>query len=224
VEGTMELPDIMAMVRRIGGKDEAYPQALATLSRGEVKALGEEYMERTRIQRRLDRPFFIDKMPNNFLHAGFIRLILPNARIIDARRHPLACGFSCFKQHFARGQGFSYDLEDMGRYYADYVELMAHYDAVLPGRVIRVYYEAMVGDLDGNVRRLLEACGLPYEESCLSFHQNDRIVRTASSEQVRTPIFTDAVEHWRHYEEWLQPLKQQVGSLTEAYAAQSVCG
>jgi tetratricopeptide (TPR) repeat protein len=222
VEGTMELPDIMAMVRRIGGRDENYPQALAALSPADVKALGEEYLERTRIQRRLGRPFFIDKMPNNFLHAGFIALILPNAKIIDARRHPLACGFSCFKQHFARGQGFSYDLTDIGRYYADYVGLMAHYDAVLPGRITRVLYESMVDDLEGNVRRLLSACGLPFEENCLHFYQNERIVRTASSEQVRVPIFSDAVDHWRHYEQWLQPLRNALGPALEAYAARPV--
>ena len=222
VEGTMELPDIMAMVRRIGGKDERYPQALAEMTPEQLRALGEKYLERTRVQRRLGRPFFIDKMPNNFLHAGFIHLILPNARIIDARRHPLACGFSCFKQHFARGQGFTYSLADIGRYYADYADLMAHYDAVLPGRVIRVLYESMVEDFEANVRALLAACGLPFEDKCLRFYQNDRIVRTASSEQVRVPIFSDAVDHWRHYEEWLAPLKSSLGDTLQAYAARPV--
>src|SRR5262249_33679134 len=158
--------------RRIGGKSGDYPQALAQLTQQELRDLGEEYLERTRIQRRLGRPFFIDKMPNNFLHVGLIQLILPNAKIVDARRHPLACGFSCFKQHFARGQGFTYDLADIGRYYADYVELMSHYDSVLPGRVHRVHYESMVQDFEGNVRRLLDACGLPFEEACLRFYQN----------------------------------------------------
>jgi tetratricopeptide (TPR) repeat protein len=222
VEGTMELPDIMALVRRVGGGDEEYPHALARLTSQELRALGEEYLDRTRIQRRLGRPFFIDKMPNNFLHVGFIRLILPNAKIVDARRHPLACGFSCFKQHFARGQGFTYDLTDIGRYYADYVELMAHYDSVLPGRVHRVHYESMVSDFDANVRQLLDACGLPFEENCLRFYQNDRIVRTASSEQVRVPIFADSVDQWQHYEEWLLPLKNALGSSLEAYATKSV--
>jgi hypothetical protein len=146
-------------------------------------------------------------MPNNFLQIGFIALILPNAKIIDARRHPMACGFSCFKQHFARGQGFSYNLTDIGRYYADYVDLMAHCETVLPGRVVRIQYEDLVADLEINVRRLLQTCGLPFEENCLSYYQNDRIVRTASSEQVRMPIFSDAVDHWRHYEKWLDPLK-----------------
>ena len=146
-------------------------------------------------------------MPNNFLQIGFIALILPNAKIIDAHRHPMACGFSCFKQHFARGQGFSYNLTDIGRYYADYVDLMAQFEAVLPSRAVRIQYEDLVADLDSNVRRLLDACGLPFEENCLSYYQNDRIVRTASSEQVRMPIFSDAVDHWRHYEKWLEPLK-----------------
>jgi hypothetical protein len=160
---------------------------LADLSPDDLKALGEEFLDRTRVQRKTDRPFFIDKMPNNFAHAGLIHLILPNAKIIDARRHPLGCCFSGFKQHFARGQAFSYDLTDIGRYYADYVELMAHFDAVLPGRVHRVIYEAMIEDPEGQIRALLDHCGLPFEAACLSFHENDRAVRTASSEQVRRP-------------------------------------
>ncbi len=209
VEGTMELPDIGAMVGRL--RDERgkafYPDGIAGLNTDELKALGEEYLERTRVHRKLGRPLFIDKMPNNFLHIGFIALILPNAKIIDVRRHPMACGYSCFKQHFARGQGFTYDLTEIGRYYADYVDLMGHYDAVLPGRVVRVQYEELVADLQTNVEKLLQACGLPYEDECLRFYQNDRIVRTASSEQVRMPIFSDAVEHWRHYEKWLEPLR-----------------
>lgn len=209
VEGTMELPDITAMVGRL--RDNAgkpfYPDVIANLSAVELRALGEEYLERTRVHRKLGRPLFIDKMPNNFLHIGFIALILPNAKIIDARRHPMACGFSCFKQHFARGQSFTYSLTDIGRYYGDYVDLMAHFDAVLPGRIVRVQYEAMVADLRTNVRDLLAACGLPYEEECLRFYQNDRIVRTASSEQVRMPIFSDALDQWRRYEKWLDPLK-----------------
>jgi predicted Zn-dependent protease len=209
VEGTMELPDIAAMVGRL--RDERgkafYPDVIASLTADEMKALGEEYLERTRIHRKLGRPFFIDKMPNNFLQIGFIALILPNAKIIDVRRHPMACGFSCFKQHFARGQGFTYSLTDIARYYTDYVDLMAHFDEVAPGRIIRVQYEDLVADLETNVRRLLETCGLPFEENCLSYYQNDRIVRTASSEQVRMPIFSDAVEHWRHYEKWLDLLK-----------------
>jgi len=149
--------------------------------------------------------------------VGLIHLILPNARIIDARRHPLGCGFSCFKQHFARGQSFTYGLEDLGRYYHDYVELMAHFDAVLPGRVHRVFYEAMVDDTETEVRRLLAHCGLPFEEACLRFYQNERAVRTASSEQVRQPIFREGMEQWRQYERWLEPLKAALGPVLAAY-------
>jgi predicted Zn-dependent protease len=217
IEGTMELPDIMAMTSRLGGRtrdaeQSAYPEMLSTLSDSDLKVLGAEYLERTRIQRKAGRPLFIDKMPNNFLHAGFIHMILPNARIIDVRRHPMGCGFSCFKQHFARGQAFTYDLEDLGRYYADYTDLMAHYDAVMPGRVHRVQYEQLIADPEGEVRRLLDYCGVPFEDGCLRFYQNDRVVRTASSEQVRVPIFTEAIDHWRHYESWLQPLKDALGA------------
>jgi tetratricopeptide (TPR) repeat protein len=210
VEGTEELPDIFALVGRLRERDERpfYPQIVPGLTAQQRIALGEAYLARTRKYRRLGRPFFIDKLPNNFLQIGFIELILPQAKIIDVRRHPMACGFSCFKQYFARGQEFSYSLADIGRYYADYVELMAHYDAVLPGRVHRLQYEALVDDLEGSVRRLLDYCGLPFEENCLRFYQNDRIVRTASSEQVRQPVYADAVEHWRHFEPWLGPLKE----------------
>ena len=216
VEGTMELPDIIAIAKRLGGrrrKDEAdvYPEVLAELPAAELKALGEEYLERTRVQRKLGRPLFIDKMPNNFGHIGLIHLILPRAKIIDARRHPLGGGLSCFKQHFARGQGFTYDLTDLGRYYADYVALMAHFDAVLPGRVHRVIYERMVADAEGEVRRLLDYCGLGFEPACLRFYENERAVRTASSEQVRQPIFTESVDHWRRYDSWLEPLKTALG-------------
>jgi tetratricopeptide (TPR) repeat protein len=222
VEGTMELPDIIAIARRLGGKKSkddasAYPEVLADLDAEALAALGQEYLDRTRVQRKLGRPFFIDKMPNNFAHVGLIHLILPAAKIIDARRHPLGCCFSGFKQHFARGQAFSYDLTDIGRYYADYVALMAHFDQALPGRVHRVIYERMVADPEGQVRRLLDYCGLPFEPSCLAFYENDRAVRTASSEQVRRPIFADAVDHWRHYEPWLDPLKAALGPVLDAY-------
>ncbi len=222
VEGTMELPDIMALARRAGGgrirgEEADYPAPLAELGADDLRALGEEYLRRTRVHRKLDRPFFIDKMPNNFAQLGLIHLILPNARIIDARRHPLGGCFSGFKQHFARGQGYTYDLTDVGRYYADYVTLMAHFDAVLPGRVHRVIYEAMIADPETQVRRLLDYCGLPFEAGCLRFYENDRAVRTASSEQVRQPIFADAVDHWRHYEPWLDPLKAALGPVLDAY-------
>lgn len=224
VEGTMELPDVIAIAKRLGGRrgEGLYPEALAGLDAEALRALGEEYVERTRVQRKTDRPFFVDKMPNNFAHAGLIHLMLPNAKIIDARRHPLGCCFSGFKQHFARGQTFSYGLEDIGRYYADYVDLMAHVDAVLPGRVHRVIYEEMVEDPEGQIRRLLDHCGLPFEATCLDFHQNDRAVRTASSEQVRQPIFRDGVDQWRNYEPWLGPLKAALGPVLTAYPAAPV--
>ncbi|MBB6092152.1 tetratricopeptide (TPR) repeat protein [Povalibacter uvarum] len=222
VEGTMELPDITGIARVLGGRKtkqevSRYPEVLAALSGDELKALGEQYLSQTRIQRKTDAPFFIDKMPNNFAHTGLIHLILPNARIIDARRHPLGCCFSGFKQHFARGQHFSYGLVDIGRYYHDYVQLMAHFDEVLPGRVHRVIYEQLVSDTESEVRRLLDYCGLPFDERCLRFYENDRAVRTASAEQVRQPIFRDAVDHWRHYESWLDPLKKALGPVLDTY-------
>jgi tetratricopeptide (TPR) repeat protein len=224
IEGTMELPDVIGFVKELSGRtrrSEAsrYPDVLATLDPAEFRELGERYLAQTRIQRRTDRPFFIDKMPNNWAHVGLIHLMLPNAKIVDARRHPLSCCFSNFKQHFARGQNFTYSLEDLGRYYADYVALMAHFDAVLPARVHRVLYERMVDDTEGEVRRLLDYCGLPFEPACLRFYENDRAVRTASSEQVRQPIFRDAVDHWRHYEPWLGPLVAALGPTLEAYPA-----
>ena len=224
VEGTMELPNIVAISRRLGGRtkrneDTAYPEALAELDADGARALGAEYLERTRVQRKLGRPFFIDKLPNNWLHAGLIHLILPNAKIVDARRHPLACCFSNFKQHFARGQRFTYSLADIGRYYADYVEFMAHVDAVLPGRVHRVFYEDMVADPETEVRRLLAHCGLVFEEACLRFYENERAVRTASSEQVRQPIFREGLDQWRHFEPWLGLLKEALGPVLAAYPA-----
>lgn len=222
VEGTMELPEIISLTRalRQQGDDEGparYHEALAGLGAEAVRALGERYLENTRIQRKAGTPFFIDKMPNNFAHIGLIQLALPNARIIDVRRHPLACGFSLFKQQFARGQDFSYSLDDIGRYYRDYVELMAHFDAVLPGRIHRVFYERMVEDTEAEVRRLLDYCGLPFEPGCLRFFENARPVRTASSEQVRRPIYRDGVDHWRHYEPWLGPLKAALGPVLDHY-------
>jgi tetratricopeptide (TPR) repeat protein len=216
VEGTMELPDIPQIARELAagngrGDEGTFFQAVAALTSAQLRTLGERYLDGTRVLRKSAAPFFIDKMPNNCLYVGLIHLILPNARIIDARRHPLACCFSCFKQHFARGQNFTYGLEDLGRYYRDYVELMAHFDAVLPGRVHRISYEVMVADTEVEVRRLLAHCGLPFEEGCLKFYENERAVRTASSEQVRQPIFREAVDHWRHYERWLEPLKAALG-------------
>jgi tetratricopeptide (TPR) repeat protein len=221
VEGTMELPDIISMARDLaaarGGERSPYPGLLEHLSAADCRELGERYLARTRVQRRTQRPYFIDKMPNNFAYLGLIHLILPNARIIDARRHPLACCFSVFKQHFARGQDFGYDLTDLGRYYRDYVELMSHFDNALPGRVHRVIYEELVDETESQVRRLLEYCALPFEEGCLRFYENDRAVRTASSEQVRKPIFRDALEQWRHYEPWLDALKAALGPVLDSY-------
>jgi hypothetical protein len=213
VEGTTELADIALIARAI----DDYPAALAHMSADELSALGEDYLARTRVQRHTARPLFIDKMPNNWLHAGFIHLILPNAKIIDARRHPLSCCFSNFKQHFARGQGFTYDLDDVGRYYRDYVRLMAQFDGVLPGRVHRVIYERMVDDTESEVRALLAFCGLEFEPACLAFYDNARAVRTPSSEQVRQPIFREGTEAWKPFEPWLGPLKAALGSVLAAY-------
>jgi tetratricopeptide (TPR) repeat protein len=222
VEGTMELPEVTSITRLLRQQGDAggampYHAALAALDADALRALGERYLAHTRIQRKTSAPLFIDKMPNNFMHLGLIHLMLPNAKIIDARRHPLACGFSAFKQHFARGQGFSYDLEDIGRYYRDYAALMAHFDTVLPGRVHRVVYERMVEDTEGEVRRLLDYCGLPFEEGCLRFFDNPRPVRTASSEQVRQPIYREGVDHWRHYAAWLEPLASALGPVLASY-------
>lgn len=222
VEGTMELPDMGGIAKTLSGvtrksQPSNYPEALAALSAAQCRALGEQYLAQTRIQRKTDAPYFIDKMPNNFAHIGLIQLALPHAKIIDARRHPLGCCFSGFKQHFARGQNFTYSLDDIGLYYRDYVELMAHFDAVLPGRIHRVIYESMIEDTQSELRRLLEYCGLAFEEGCLRFYENERAVRTASSQQVRQPIFRDSVHQWRHYEPWLAPLKDVLGPILEAY-------
>ena len=204
VEGTMELPHIPLMAQ--------------SLAKGSAFAdLGRRYITETAAYRKLGRAFFIDKMPNNFMHIGLIQLILPNAKIIDARRHPMGSCFSAFKQLFAQGQTFSYDLTDLGRYYRDYVDLMRHFDQALPGRVHRVIYEDMVEDTEGEVRRLLDYCGLPFEDQCLRFYENSRAVRTVSSEQVRRPIFRDGLDQWRHFEPWLDPLKAALGPALESW-------
>ena len=220
VEGTIELPEIVAMARALGrpgrkGAGVEYPEVLAGLADADFASLGNTFLSRTAIYRRLGRTFFIDKMPNNFLHVALIRLILPRAKIIDARRHPMAAGFSSFKQHFARGQAFSYDLADIGRYYRAYAELMAHFDAVLPGEIHRVIYEDLVADLEGETRRLLAFLGLDFEPACLRFWETERAVRTASSEQVRQPLFREGLGHWRHFEPWLTPLKEALGPALE---------
>lgn len=229
VEGTMELPDLLGLARELGGRSRRsevskYPEILAQADAAELRALGERYLDQTRVQRKTDAPFFVDKMPNNWAHVGFIHLILPNARIIDARRHPMSCCFSGFKQHFARGQGFTYSLEELGQYYRDYVRLMAHFDAVLPGRVHRVIYERMVEDTETEVRELLEYCGLEFDERCLRFHETERAVRTASSEQVRSPIFREGVDRWRSYAPWLGPLEHALGPVIDAYPAAPAFG
>jgi tetratricopeptide (TPR) repeat protein len=228
VEGTMELPEITSLtgrLRREAGPDAAMPyhRALAALDADGLRALGERYLADTRIQRKTGRPFFIDKMPNNFMHVGLIHLILPHAKIIDVRRDPMACGFSVFKQHFARGQAFSYSLADIGRYYRDYAGLMEHFDAVLPGRICHVFYERLVADTEAEVRRILACCGLPFEAGCLRFFDNDRPVRTASSEQVRQPIYRGAIDHWRHYAPWLGELEAALGPVLARYRQTPGC-
>jgi tetratricopeptide (TPR) repeat protein len=213
VEGTSELPD-MPMIARENGN---YPGSAAAMSADHRAALGEEYLQRASVQRRSQRPLFIDKLPNNWMFVPFILQVLPNARIIDARRHPLGCCLSNFRQHFARGQDFTYDLGDLGRYYRDYVRLMAHVDALLPGRVHRVIYERMVADTEAEVRALLDYCGLEFEPACLSFHKTERAVRTPSSEQVRRPIYREATEEWKAYAAHLMPLEEALGDLVSAY-------
>ncbi|MEL0251350.1 MAG: sulfotransferase [Novosphingobium sp.] len=222
IEGTMELPEMMMIGARLQSRvDEGefadFATMIASLTPADRLRLGEEYIERTRVHRQTDRPLFIDKMPNNWQHVGLIRLILPNAKIVDARRHPLSCCFSGWKQHFARGQTFTYDLGDIGQYYRDYVGLMAAWDAQVPGHIHRVIYERMVADTETEVRRLLDYIGVPFEESCLEFYNNDRAVRTASSEQVRRPIFRDGLEAWKPYEAWLGPLKAALGPVLDSY-------
>jgi tetratricopeptide (TPR) repeat protein len=213
VEGTSELADMPAVARGRG----KYPASAVELGAEERREAGEEYLKRSAVQRRTERPFFIDKLPNNWMFAPFIHFVLPNAKIIDARRHPLGCCMSNFRQHFARGQDFTYDLTDLGHYYSDYVRLMAHMDAVLPGRVHRVVYERMIADTESEVRALLAYCGLEFEPACLEFYKTERAVRTPSSEQVRQPIYRDAADEWRRYDAHLGPLQQALGPVVEAY-------
>ena len=216
VEGTMELPNILALAHKLDGRrridEEArYPANLGELSHDELNEFGDAYIRDTMIHRKKGRPYFIDKMPNNFRHIGLIHMILPNAKIIDARRGAMGCCFSGFKQLFAEGQEFTYGLEEIGHYYEDYVALMAHFDAVLPGKILRVQYEDVVSDLETQVRRLLDFCGLAFEQSCIDFHQTERAVRTASSEQVRQPIFKSGVDQWEHFSAYLDPLRNILG-------------
>jgi hypothetical protein len=197
-------------------KDNPYPDVLTELRAEDFRRLGERYMTDTRAYRE-HKPFFIDKMPNNFRHIGLIHLMMPNAKIIDVRREPMACCFSNLKQLFARGQEFTYSMGDIARYYRTYLELMRHWDAVLPGGILRVWYEDVVEDLEGNVRRILEFCGLEFEPVCLEFYKTERSVRTSSSEQVRQAIFRDGLFQWRNYEPWLGPLKDSLGDALIRY-------
>jgi tetratricopeptide (TPR) repeat protein len=221
VDGTMELPNMLALAQKLrrGERMSAvnhYPGILKELPAEQFLEFGEKFIDETRVHRG-SAPFFIDKMPNNFRHVGLIKLMLPNAKIIDARRHPMGSCFSGFKQLFAEGQEFTYGLEEVGTYYRDYVELMDHWDKVLPGQVLRVQYEEVVADLDTQVRRILDYCGLEFEESCINFHETDRSVRTPSSEQVRQPIYQSGVEQWKNFESNLDPLKQALGPVLERY-------
>jgi tetratricopeptide (TPR) repeat protein len=215
VEGTQELPNIQQIVTKLRGRESdpdypRYPRLLAKLKADDCHAMGNHYLAGARGYR-TDKLFFIDKMPNNFRHIGLIHLILPNARIIDARREPMACCFSNFKQLFANGQEFTYSIEDIARYYRTYLELMRHWDRVLPGRVLRIHHEDVVDDLEGNVRRMLEFCALPFEAQCIEFHKTERSVRTASSEQVRQPLYREGLDQWKNFEPWLGPLKAALG-------------
>lgn len=222
VEGTRELPDVPDMVRELTisaqpAGDVGYPDLVGALGPAEVGACAARYLERTQVHRSAGRPRFVDKLPGNFAHVGLIHLMFPRASIIDARRHPLGCCFSCYRQLFGRGQSFSYDLEELGLHYRDYWQLMEHFDHVLPGRVHRVHYERLVAEPAAEVARMLEYCRLPFEPGCLRFYENRRVVTTVSSEQVRRPITGDAVDQWRHFEPWLGELKQTLGDLVERY-------
>ncbi|MGB1191006.1 MAG: sulfotransferase family protein, partial [Pseudomonadales bacterium] len=215
VDGTQELPNIAAFAFELDGRrrlqdDPQYPACLSSISDEALRDMGQKYLDDTRIHRG-NAPFFIDKMPNNFRHIGLIKLILPNAKIIDARRHPLACCFSGFKQLFASGQEFSYGLEDIGHYYQDYIDLMTHWNSVLPDFILTVHHEAVVFDLETQVRRMLDFCGLPFDAACLNFHRTERSVRTPSSEQVRQPIYQSGLNAYQPFEPWLAPLKTAIG-------------
>jgi tetratricopeptide (TPR) repeat protein len=222
VEGTQELADIQRVVMDLRGRaadleNPRFPGVLAELSAADFRRFGERFMTDTRVYRKSGLPFFIDKMPNNFRYIGLIKLMLPNARIIDARREPMACCFGNLKQLFSSGQEFSYSIEDIARYYRTYMELMRHWNAALPGYILKIQHEDVVDDLEGSVRRILDFCDLPFESACLEFHKTARSVRTASSEQVRQPIFRESLEQWKNYEPWLGPLKEALGDALVRY-------
>ena len=221
VDGTLELPNVLALVNdlRRGGNmtgDNLYPSILETLDTDKYREFGEAYINDTQVHRQ-NAPFFIDKMPNNFRHIGLIKLMLPNAKIIDARRHPMGCCFSGYKQLFAEGQAFSYDLDDAGQYYRDYQSLMDTWQAIFPEQILHVQYEDVVNDFEAQVRRILDYCGLPFEEACLSFYKTERAVRTPSSEQVRQPIYRGGIDQWKNFEAHLDPLKESLGSVLNDY-------
>ncbi|MBS0578748.1 MAG: sulfotransferase [Proteobacteria bacterium] len=221
VEGTQELPTVQQIVATLRGRDPdprnpRYPRILTELSAEEVRGLGERYLAGAQVYRS-GKPFFIDKMPNNFRHLGLVRLMLPHAKVIDARREPMACCFGNLKQLFANGQEFTYSIEDIARYYRTYLELMRHWDRVLPGWVLRVQHEDLVEDLESHVRRILEFCGLDFEPQCIEFHKTRRSVRTASSEQVRRPLNREGIDQWRHFEPWLAPLRAALGDAVDNY-------
>ena len=216
----MELPNILTQVRELdqlerGG--DGYPESLRRVPTARLAQAGQRYIEETR-PIRIGRPRFIDKMPNNFSHVGLIHLILPNATIIDVRRHPLDACFSTYKQYFAEGQSFGYDLEDLGRYYRCYLSLMDHWNRVLPGKVLHVQYEALVRNPEATIRHILCHCGLPFENACLQFHETRRPVRTASAEQVRQPLYRSAVGYWKHFDAELEPLRRSLGDSLDRFA------
>jgi hypothetical protein len=222
VEGTQELADIQRIVLELRGRaadleNPRFPGVLAELGPQEFRRFGERYMTDTRAYRKTGRPLFIDKMPNNFRYLGLIHLMLPNARVIDARREPMACCFGNLKQLFSSGQEFSYSVDDIARYYRTYLELMRHWNEVLPGRILKVQHEDLVEDLESSVRRILEFCGLRFETPCLEFHKTARSVLTASSEQVRRPISREGLEQWKNYEQWLGALKEALGDALTRY-------
>jgi predicted Zn-dependent protease len=224
IEGAGELAHLRFLARNLEDRVAPqyrtdYPGVLGKLDAAELRALGDEYLQGTRIRRPLGRPFFVDKDPFNFWHTGFLQLILPNARIIDIRRHPLGCCWSNFTTIYLHGLPLTYRLADVGRFYADYVDLMTHFDRVLPGKVHRIFYEDLVADPEAEIRRLFAYLDLPFEQACLEFYRNSRAVNSASSEQVRTPIFHEALDRWRYYEPWLGPLKSALGPVLSAYPA-----